>query len=161
MHYTATYSPEDDKLRLYASSRLDEETYAQVKAAGFRWAPKQELFYAIWSPNGEDLMVELAGEIDDEDKSLVQRAEERSERFEQYSDNRMADAESARKRVAAIADNIPFGQPILVGHHSEKHARKDAERIENGMRKILGAIGTPLRLPPCLHHPPRSVSNTR
>src|SRR5258707_10679155 len=30
-----------------------------------------------------------------------------------------------------------FGQPILVGHHSERHARKDAERIENGMRKTV------------------------
>ncbi len=43
---TATYSPEDNKLRLYPSCRLDSETYARVKAAGFRWAPKQELFVA-------------------------------------------------------------------------------------------------------------------
>ena len=27
--------------------------------------------------------------------------------------------------------------PILVGHHSERHARKDAERIQNGMRKTV------------------------
>ena len=40
----ATYSPEDNKLRLYSHTRLDSETYAKVKAAGFRWAPKQELF---------------------------------------------------------------------------------------------------------------------
>ena len=26
--FTATYSPEDNKIRLYASSRLDAETYA-------------------------------------------------------------------------------------------------------------------------------------
>ena len=125
--FTATYSPDDNKLRLYASRRLDSETYARVKAAGFRWAPKQDLFVApMWTPAREDLLIELAGEIDDEDKSLVDRAEERAERFEDYSDKRMRDAESARKAVAAIADNIPFGQPILVGHHSEKHARRDA-----------------------------------
>jgi predicted RNA methylase len=40
--------------------------------------------------------------------------------------------------VDAIADNIPLGQPILVGHHSEKRARRDAARIENGMRKAVG-----------------------
>ena len=137
-HYTATYSPDDNKLRLYASSRLDAETYTQVKAAGFRWAPKQELFVApMWTPSREDLLISLAGSVDDEDKSLVQRAEERAERFETYSDNRAADADSARKAVAAIADNIPFGQPILVGHHSEKHARRDAAKIENGMRKAV------------------------
>ncbi len=40
MTYTATYSPEDNKLRLYASERLDAETYAKVKKAGFSWAPQ-------------------------------------------------------------------------------------------------------------------------
>ena len=46
---TATYSPEDNKLRLYASSRLDTATYERVKAAGFKWAPKQDLFVApMW-----------------------------------------------------------------------------------------------------------------
>lgn len=118
MTYTATYSPEDNKLRLYASSRLDKETYERVKAAGFRWAPRQELFVApMWTPSREDLLLELAGEIGDEDKTLVERQEERAERFTEY--------------------NIPLGQPILVGHHSERHARKDAERIENGMRRAV------------------------
>ncbi len=138
MTYTATYSPEDNKLRLYASSRLDSETYARVKSAGFKWAPQQQLFVApMWTPSREDLLLELAGEIGDEDTSLVERAEERSERFEGYSDNRTADAEAARKAVSRIADGIPFGQPILVGHHSERHARRDAEKIENGMRRAV------------------------
>ena len=35
------------------------------------------------------------------------------------------------------ADNIPLGQPILIAHHSESHARKDAERSENGMHKTV------------------------
>ncbi|MEM1154185.1 MAG: DUF3560 domain-containing protein, partial [Pseudomonadota bacterium] len=57
----ATYSAEDNKLRLYASERLDEALYARVKAAGFRWAPKQNLFVApAWSPEREDLCIELA-----------------------------------------------------------------------------------------------------
>jgi hypothetical protein len=51
--FTATYSPDDNKIRLYASSRLDSETYARVKAAGFRWAPKQDLFFTTWSPRAE------------------------------------------------------------------------------------------------------------
>lgn len=136
--YTATYSPDDNKLRLYASSRLDPDTYARVKAAGFRWAPKQDLFFApAWTPDREDLLTELAGELGDEDTSLIDRAEERAERFGEYQVKRTADAEAAREAVARIADNIPLGQPILVGHHSERHARKDAERIENGMRKAV------------------------
>jgi hypothetical protein len=46
MTYTATYSPEDNKLRLYSSTRLDRELYARVRGAGFIYAPKQGLFVA-------------------------------------------------------------------------------------------------------------------
>ncbi|MBR0998791.1 phospholipid N-methyltransferase [Bradyrhizobium japonicum] len=138
MQHSATYSPDDNKLRLYPAHRLDAEEYARVKAAGFKWAPRQELFVKpSWSPEAEDLLTELAGEIGDEDTSLVDRAEQRADRFEDYSEKRMADAERARKAVAEIADNIPFGQPILVGHHSEKHARRDKEKIDAGMRKAV------------------------
>src|SRR6185312_683064 len=117
--YTATYSPEDDKLRLYSTSRLDQETYDRVKAAGFRWAPQQHLFFAVWNPDREDLLTDLAGEIDDEDKSLVERAEERADRFQDYSANRAEDAHRAKEAVEQLANGIPLGQPILVGHHSE------------------------------------------
>src|SRR5687768_15685860 len=134
----ATYSPDDNKLRLYSMGRLDRETYDRVKAAGFKWAPKQELFVApMWTPAREDLLIELCGEIEDEDKSLVERAEERADRFEDYSEKRANDANNAHKAVKGIMENIPLGQPILIGHHSEKHARKDAQRIENGMRKAV------------------------
>lgn len=136
--HTATYSPDDNKLRLYPAYRLGAEEYARVKAAGFKWAPKQELFVApAWGPERADLLLEMCGEIGDEDTSLIDRAEDRAERFEDYSDSRAADAAAAHSAVRRIADGIPLGQPILVGHHSEKHARKDAERIENGMRKAV------------------------
>lgn len=135
---TATYSPDDNKLRLYASARLDAETYARVKAAGFKWAPKQDLFVApMWTPGREDLLLELAGEIGDEDTSLVDRAEQRADRFDDYADRRQDEANRAHDAVQSICDGIPMGQPILVGHHSERHARKDAERIDNGMRKAV------------------------
>lgn len=135
---TATYSPEDNKLRLYPFARLDAETYQRVKAAGFSWAPKQDLFVApMWTPGREDILIELCGEIGDEDKSLVDRAEERAERFEEYSDKREEEAERAHAAVDEVAKRFEGGQPILVGHHSERRARKDAERIENGMRKAL------------------------
>lgn len=135
---TATYSPEDNKLRLYASSRLDSETYARVKSAGFIWAPKQGFFVApAWTPSREDILLELCGEIGDEDTSLVERAEQRSERFTVYSASRNENAEAAHKAVTAITDSIPFGQPILVGHHSERRARRDVERMHDGMRRAM------------------------
>lgn len=138
MYMTATYSPDDNKLRLYASSRLDKELYQRVRDAGFKWAPKQELFVApMWTPGREDLLTELCGDIDDEDKSLTERAEERADRFEDYSDSRARDAATARAGVEQVSKRFEFGQPILVGHHSERKARKDAERIETGMRRAV------------------------
>jgi hypothetical protein len=34
-----------------------------------------------------------------------------------------------------IAKNIPFGQPILVGHHSENKSRNDIKRMDNLIQK--------------------------
>jgi hypothetical protein len=135
---TATYSPEDNKLRLYPDGRLPRDLYDRMRAAGFAWAAKQELFVApAWTPERADLLSELCGEIGDEDTSLVDRAEERAERFEEYGEKRGAEAERAKAAVDHLADGIPLGQPILVGHHSEKRARKDAERIRDGMTRAV------------------------
>lgn len=140
---TATYSPDDNRLRLSASTRLPRELYERVKAAGFAWAPKQDQFIApMWTPERADLCIELAGEIEDDDGSLIERAEERSERFEGYQERRAEDAQRAHDYVQRIAEGIPLGQPILVGHHSQRHAERDAKRIENGMRKAVRAFET-------------------
>lgn len=134
----ATYSPEDNKLRLYPDARLDKEEYEKVREAGFRWAGRQKLFVApMWTPSRYDFLLDMCGSVEDEDTTLEERAIERNEAFEGYQENRAQDAENAHAAVSAISDNIPLGQPILVGHHSEKRARKDAEKIENGMRKAV------------------------
>jgi protein-L-isoaspartate O-methyltransferase len=91
----------------------------------------------MWTPSREDLCIELAGEIGDEDTTLVERAKLRADRLEDLSTRRAQDGDRAQNAVHAIADGIPFGQQILVGHHSEHHARKDAEKIEKGMRRAV------------------------
>jgi hypothetical protein len=45
----------------------------------------------------------------------------------------MANATFAR--VNKLADSIPFGQPLMPDHHSYKRARRDQDRIHNGMAK--------------------------
>ena len=136
--YRGTYSPDDNKLRLYASLRLDEDTYKKVHDVGFRWAPKQGLFVApAWTPGREDVLLSLAGDIGDEDNTLFDRQEQRAERFNDYSDKRAGESERELAHVDALASSIPFGQPILVGHHSERRARRDAQRIENGMKRAV------------------------
>ena len=133
-----TYSLEDNKLRLYPSRRLDQEEYKRFKNAGFKWAPKQELFVApMWTPSRFDLLLEFCGNIEDEEQSLTDRAEERANRFKDYSEKRSTDSDLAYNKAKGISNNIPFGQPILVGHYSESRHRNDAQRIDANMKKSI------------------------
>lgn len=134
MTITATYSPEDNKLRLYASARLDAETFSRVKGAGFRWAPKQELFVApAWSPDREDLAIELAGDIEPEEMTLAERAAIKAERLDNLAMKRNAQANAFARRADELSQTFYMGQPILVGHHSERKARKTKERMQGAM----------------------------
>ena len=104
---TATYSPDDNKLRLSSATRLDRDVYDRLKAAGFAWAPKQDQFIAsMWTPVRADLCVDLAGEIGDDDSNLIDRAEDRAERFEDYRDKRADEAE----RAASQARRVEIGR---------------------------------------------------
>ncbi|MGW2882552.1 DUF3560 domain-containing protein [Streptomyces sp. NPDC001233] len=67
----------------------------------------------------------------------VERAEGRAERFSGYADNAAARSDSAYQHGHQIADGIPMGQPILVGHHSERRARRDVERMDHAMRTSI------------------------
>ncbi|EJZ4108494.1 DUF3560 domain-containing protein, partial [Escherichia coli] len=59
------------------------------------------------------------------------------ERFTGYSGKRASESAQALDEVERLAAMIPPGQPILVGHHSERRARRDAQRIENGMKRAV------------------------
>lgn len=137
---TATYSPEDNKIRLYASTRLDAETYARVKAAGFTWAPKQELFVAPkWTPAREDLAIELAGELEPEEMTIAERAMIKAERLDNLANKRHREAEALQRHANELSEAFFMGQPILVGHHSERKARKTQERMNSAQGKAVKA----------------------
>lgn len=130
MEITATYSPEDNKIRLYPSRRLDAETFERIKAAGFKWAPKQELFVAPkWTVAREDIALELAGEIEAEEMTLAERAAAKADRLAGIAHKRAAESSAYRARAAEISEQFAYGQPILVGHHSERRARKAQEKM--------------------------------
>jgi hypothetical protein len=63
------------------------------------------------------------------------RREAKLDRALGYAQNAQRRSDGAFATVHRIADMIPLGQPILVGHHSERHARRDQERIHNGMQR--------------------------
>ncbi|MFJ3274050.1 ParB/RepB/Spo0J family partition protein [Streptomyces sp. NPDC086776] len=64
-----------------------------------------------------------------------QRAEDRAERFSDRADRAASSADARRAAADDISRRFEFGQPILVGHHSEGRARRDAARIDTNMRK--------------------------
>lgn len=59
----------------------------------------------------------------------------KAERLRGWADGRDAKADAAHANARAIGDMIPFGQPILVGHHSEGRHRRDLARMTGGMDK--------------------------
>lgn len=62
-----------------------------------------------------------------------QKRERRIERLQNSAAKAQGEASAASKRATKLASAIPFGQPILVGHHSEKRHRSHIRKIENAM----------------------------
>jgi hypothetical protein len=66
-----------------------------------------------------------------------ERKEDRISRYEERAAVARGEASARRRRAGDIGGAIPLGQPILVGHHSEKRHRADVEKIETNMRKSV------------------------
>ena len=67
--------------------------------------------------------------------TYAQKIEARKERYRALSEKTRARAKAHVEQARRMADAIPFGQPILVGHHSEKRDRKFRERIHQNFGK--------------------------
>jgi hypothetical protein len=127
----------DDTIRLWLDGKPDDALIQRLRKTGYRYWPGRQLNVASWCTAAEDLALELSG-----NKKLEMREEEdnsdaRVDRFVLLAQKAGKRAQAEQEKVHAIADMIPFGQPILVGHHSERRARRDAERIDNGMRRSV------------------------
>lgn len=118
---TATYCPEDDKIRLYVG-RVPRAEYDALRAEGWTSTPKQDCdFVAVWTPTREDTALAYGdGEIEDEDQSPADRAADRAERFAGYRDKR---SDEAHER----ADAYDAG-PAVHGCQSQALAERRAAR---------------------------------
>lgn len=131
MTIQATYNVSDDKIKLDAGRRLTTEEYEQARAMGFQWWPGRKLLVAKWTPGREDFVLGLGCNlvhVEEEDD-----AEGRAERFEGYADNAATRSAEAYAKREAIQSMIPPGQPIIVGHHSERRHRGDIRRMDSYM----------------------------
>lgn len=144
---------------LIEGSVKGDGVYEIVRRHGFRYMPSigqigirqsRDRAAKTWYINAAAAALREAGfevnmQIDESDRrsfaeaeaDRVERAEGRAERFSGYADNAAARSEFAHQRGHQIADGIPMGQPVLVGHHSEGRARRDQERMDHAMRTSI------------------------
>lgn len=105
-------------------------------------AQEARILAAAQALRDEGHQVEI--EIDNEWRPAAEREADRTDRvaarvdrLEDRSAAAGARSDAAHERARAIGDNIPFGQPVLVGHHSERGHRRDIARMDAGMRRSL------------------------
>lgn len=64
-----------------------------------------------------------------------ERRLERASRLREWAEKRAARSSGQFKRAHDLVSGIPMGQPILVGHHSERRHRRTLERSDSAMRR--------------------------
>ncbi len=136
--HTATFNLHDNKLKLYLdqSDRIPRDEFDALRKSGLAWWRGSKCFAGVWTPECEDAVLKYVEEVEyvvDDDTGLAYRLE----RFERYADNAGARAAGEQARIDRIGEGIPLGQPILVGHHSERHARRDQKLLDAAMRRKI------------------------
>jgi hypothetical protein len=128
--FSATYSPEDNKLRLYTDVRFNPEEWQEMNDMGFGWAPVQNLLYCYWSVNREDFCMSLAGDIMPEEMTMVERADAKVNRLILLAEKRADQAIGYQRAANDLSNRLSNNQPILLGHHSQRKAEKQAGKLE-------------------------------
>lgn len=88
-------------------------------------------------PTWGDPSFEITPECYSEPNLYQERREAKIDRYEEKASSAHLQAESRFNTAREMADGIPFGQPILVGHHSEKRDRRYRDRIHDNFDKAV------------------------
>ncbi|MER7223398.1 DUF3560 domain-containing protein [Streptomyces rubradiris] len=141
---------------LVEGSRKGDGVYELLRPCGFRYFPSlgqlgiprsRDNAAQRWRIDAAATALREAGwtvviDIDEDarrtfaeaEQERYERANDRAARYAGHAGNAAARSAAAHARGHQIADVIPPGQPILVGHHSEPRARRDQERIHHAAR---------------------------
>lgn len=135
---------EHDGIEVSFPSRPSPEIIAGLKSHGFRWSGRSRVWYAKDTPWRRQYLDTIAVQVEDVGERLTyaerkereaERAEARRERYDARAEKAEAAGRARFRAADQIASYIPPGQPILVGHHSERRHRRDVARIDNNMRR--------------------------
>lgn len=130
------YDQVKDKLPTRAAESREETflRHAEQHAA--------EALAAI-EPQRERELERLERELHDARRSAEQpsayeqRRAARLARLRKRADDAKARADANLLQARALSERIPFGQPILVGHHSQRRHERDIDRIQRGYQRSL------------------------
>jgi len=70
-------------------------------------------------------------------ENYEERKAEKIEAYENLAEKRSKESSEMWEQGKKMADLIPFGQPILVGHHSERGHRNHLKKIDGKYRKAI------------------------
>lgn len=148
-----------DGTLVYGTERGDTEAVSALKANGFRWSRNLGAWFlprtwgestrvrrvkALAATLGDRVTVEYGDlgktmSADERVAARLDRASERADRLDAQADKLAAEAAQTYGRSRELVEHIPFGQPILVGHHSERGHRRALDRSWNLMGKSVEA----------------------
>jgi hypothetical protein len=133
----ATYNITNNRLFLWPEmpkgSKLPTEQYERLKACHLAtWWPRG-CFTGLWSPRGEDLLIELCGEIEADD--TPDDLDRRVGRYEKYAERSGENSEHAKDRILSgkAHTNRQVGQ-------AERAMKSEAEKAEYWHSRIAGSI---------------------
>jgi hypothetical protein len=153
-HITITHTPEDGTL----ATGDTRPQAATLKMCGFKWSRNLGAWYIPQSRDRRPDVykinktaaalranhAEVTLEIDERATDPATREANHAERLAARQAALTAKAErlaeqsrTAYDTTRQLADMIPLGQPILVGHHSEGRHRRDLDKIDRGMRESI------------------------
>jgi hypothetical protein len=85
-------------------------------------------------------------DVEQREADLAGRLDARSERLSERAARTQDTADAARRKADAVFDNIPAGQPMLVGHHSYPADRRRRDRAWDNLGKGIALDGEAERL---------------
>ena len=108
---------------------------AALRARGGRWYRGA---FSFWEEPDLSGIEEERLSVAEQHEYQQERAAVRAERLDGAAERRAAAAASAERRAREMASIIPLGQPILIGHHSERGDRNYRNRIHRTFVKAAG-----------------------
>lgn len=113
----------------FSVARLSDEQYRQMRALGWKHSSYRHQFYTNRTfpgyPDGLDLL----------DGGDCDYSNERADRLRERAGKHQAAGDALLSRAKQTFDMIPFGQPMMPGHHSYKADKNRRERAWNKMGK--------------------------